>query len=72
MKSHDLVMPINKDRNLIKDGLTMTAFNRRLKFVNIYTCKYVHCPSSIVYETCLTVGMVLLQLNRYVCMVSCN
>ena len=42
----------NKERNLRKDGLNMTAFNRRLKFenidmcVNVYSCKCIQGPSS--------------------------
>ena len=44
----------NNERNLGKGRLNMVAFNRRVKFINIYgqcmsvhvyTC--VHCPSSI-------------------------
>ena len=40
------------ERNLRKDGLNMTAFNRKLKFVNVYkfinvySCERVHGPSS--------------------------
>ena len=36
----------NKGTNLRKDGLNMTVFNRRLKFVKVYTCKHVHSPTS--------------------------
>ena len=39
----------NKERNLKKDGLNMTAFNRRLDFVNVYTFVSIHGPSSISY-----------------------
>ena len=39
----------NKEINLRKDGLNMTVFYLRLKFVNVYmfvTCKREHSPSS--------------------------
>ena len=45
----------NKERNLRKGGLNMAAFNRRMKFVNVYDqCTRVHCrrPSYFAFHAC--------------------